>query len=151
MCSVSHSCSRKMQKESQLLWTLLKLLRGSRYCISSVTQQPSQMVKTIWKSFWDERHLLLSAGNLEVRTRQPHLAAAPKSMLHVLDFHLPPVLKVAGLALSCPQSILLPSSTLHKALCEMGTVPRQTSLRFQTKHSFHSISCTKCSCSFRRG
>lgn len=83
-------------------------------------------------------------------------AAALKSTLQLLALHLLPLLKVAGLALSYPQSIFLPSSTVraptvHKVLCEMGTVQWQNSLWFKTKCNFHSISCNTCSCNFRRG
>ena len=78
MCSMSHCCSKRHRKSRHFYGHYLNLLEpwGSRYCISSVKQQPSQMVKTIWKSFWYERHLLLPAGNLEVRTRQPQLCCS---------------------------------------------------------------------------
>lgn len=152
MCSVSCSCSRRHRK-NLLLWILSKTPRVSRLKILHIICKPATTTGSLnYLKTYLIGKTLFPAWNLEVSC----FAATPKSTLELLALHLIPLLKVAGLALSCPKSIFPPSSrvrtqTMHRALCEMGTIPWQTSLWLKTKCNFHSISYNTCSCNFRRG
>lgn len=150
--SVRHSCSRRHRETHHLFGHQLKLPEppGSRYCTSSLKQQPPQMVETVWESLWYEGLLLLPAWNLEAASAVLHLtkvaACSPPSACTKGDrFHS----RLPSEPIPTLQHIRAP--TVHRAPCEIGTVPRKYSLWFKTNCNFHSISCNTDLWNFRWG
>lgn len=99
-------------RDSSLLWTLLKPPEpwGSKYCISSVQQQPPQMVKT-------ESLCGMKASYYFQQGIWRHLQLGCISQRQLLVLHLLPLLKVTAPILSFSQSVFPPSSTSGLPQC----------------------------------